>query len=75
MYIKKFYEAVIMPDRMKHGKIYSYLTLLDYSRENDFLVLLYQDFYDSLQEEDKEEAPPPIDYFGVFNTEKNTSII
>ncbi len=60
-YIKPYrlYEAIIIPSLIDSDlEINSYDDLIRYGEANGFDVVEYDEFYDSLQEKDKKEAPP-----------------
>jgi len=71
-YIKNFklFEAVIMPKKLDNDSVVnSFETLLQYGQENDFDVVGYDEFYNSLPEADKKNAPPRqgVPFFALFH--------
>lgn len=68
-YLKRFSEAVITPEKMgESGEIDSYEKLVKYGEENGFDVVSYDEFYNSLGEEDKKTAPPKgFPFFALFH--------
>jgi len=71
-YIKKFglFEAVIMPSGINTGNFNDFNSLVEYGKKNEFDVVEYNEFYDSLNEADKKTAPPNngrVPFFALFN--------
>lgn len=70
-YMKKFksFESVIIPDTINDdGRIENITDLKDYGERNGFDVFLYDDFYNSLSENNKKEAPPrSAPFFAIFH--------
>jgi hypothetical protein len=55
----KIFEAVIMPSKIEsNSEIHSFESAVEYGIENDFDVVEYDEFYNSLGEGDKKTAPP-----------------
>ncbi len=55
----KIFEAVIMPPKIEsNSEIHSFESAVEYGIENDFDVVEYDEFYNSLGEGDKKTAPP-----------------
>jgi len=55
----KLFEAVIMPTKIESDStIHSFETAVEYGIQNDFDVVEYDEFYNSLGEGDKRTAPP-----------------
>lgn len=75
-YIKnyKFFEKIIIPDKLDNTTFSNYQDLVRYGNDNGFDVVNYDEFYDSLSEKDKKTAPPrygqPI--FALFHPIKKT---
>jgi hypothetical protein len=74
-YIKNFslFEAVIMPNKIDSDfQIRSIEDAIDYGRQNDFDVVGYDEFYNSLTEADKRNAPPRrgVPFFALFHPER-----
>lgn len=67
-YLKRF-EAVIFPDKIENNKqITSFDELVEYGLENDFDVVEYDEFYNSLSERAQKEAPPRhAPFFALFH--------
>jgi hypothetical protein len=73
---KQLFEAVIVPERLPkpENRFYSFDDLKKYGEENGIDIVNYDEFYDSLDEENKETAPPndkfraPI--FALFHPER-----
>ncbi len=58
------------PDVEGHGRISSFNDLVRYGEENGFDAVGYDEFYNSLPEEDKKTAPPrrgPMPFFALFH--------
>lgn len=71
-YLKSFKEAVIIPDKMETGHINSFETLKEYGEKNGFDVVDYDEFYQSLSDEDKKTAPPKIGtpFFALYHLDR-----
>lgn len=74
-HLKKFNEAVIVPNELSNvGQIRSFEDLVEYGSENEFDVVRYSEFYDSLSNADKKTAPkldytcPP--FFALFHPQR-----
>lgn len=68
-YLKKF-EAVIMPDSVNDDSIVnSFQSAVEFGSKNNFDVVEYDEFYNSLSERNKKTAPPRfgVPFFAVFN--------
>ena len=67
-YLKRF-EAVIMPNKIENDyNIRTFEDLVEYGRINDFDVVEYDEFYNSLSEKNKKEAPPRhAPFFALFH--------
>lgn len=71
--IKKFkmFEAVIVPNKIENNNfiVNSFESLVQYGRENEFDVVNYDEFYNSLPDADKKTAPPKlgIPFFALFH--------
>jgi hypothetical protein len=66
----KLFEAVIMPQRLDNNSVVnSFESLIRYGQENEFDVVNYDEFYNSLPEADKKTAPPRhgIPFFALFH--------
>lgn len=67
----KTFEAVIMPIiPLNNSQIRNMSDLKKYGEENDFDVVNYDEFYDSLSDENKKTAPPrmgPAPFFALFH--------
>ena len=65
----KVFEAVIIPQKLENDfVINSFEDLVEYGNQNDFDVVEYDEFYDSLGEADKKTAPPRgVPFFALFN--------
>ena len=75
-YIKKYnlFEAVIIPSKIESNTpITSFEDLVEYGSQNDFDVVEYDEFYDSLSVADKKTAPPRrgVPFFALFHPERN----
>jgi hypothetical protein len=67
-YIKPFrtYESVIVPDKTGSDmQIRNIDDLKEYGNRNDFDVVEYDEFYDSLSDEDKKTAPPKPSFLSI----------
>jgi len=75
-YLKRF-EAVIMPNKIESSHdhhrpdyevIRTFEDLVEYGRINDFDVVEYNEFYNSLSEKNQKEAPPRhAPFFALFH--------
>lgn len=67
-YLKRF-EAVIMPNEIESNHVIrTFEDLVEYGRINDFDVVEYDEFYNSLSEKNKKEAPPRhAPFFALFH--------
>lgn len=65
----RLFEAVIIPKRNEDRPLTSYDDLVEYGKNNDFNVVLYDEFLNSLSESDKKTAPPKgaIPFFALFH--------
>lgn len=72
IYLKSFKEAVIIPSKMETGHINSFETLKEYGDKNGFDVVDYEEFYQSLSDEDKKTAPPKMGtpFFALYHLER-----
>jgi hypothetical protein len=71
-YLKKFklFEAVIMPPQSENNPlIRSYEDAVEYGQQEDFDVVEYDEFYNSLSDDDKKTAPPRrgAPFFALFH--------
>lgn len=71
-YIKKFelFEAVIMPTKIEDkATVNSFNSAKEFGERNGFDVVGYDEFYNSLSEENKKTAPPRhgVPFFALFN--------
>jgi len=71
-YLKKFklFEAVIIPDKIKEvRKLLSFDDLVEYGVVNGFDVVEYNEFFETLSDNNKKTAPPKgaIPFFALFN--------
>jgi hypothetical protein len=71
-YIKSFkiFEAVIIPSKIEDTAIVnSFESAVEFGKRNDFDVVDYDEFYNSLSEENKKTAPPRqgVPFFALFN--------
>ena len=71
-YLKSFKEAVIHPPKLENDfQINSFEDLVEYGNQNDFDVVDYKDFYDSLSDVDKKTAPPRgVPFFALFHPQR-----
>ena len=74
-HIKSFtlFEAVIMPNRIESNlRVSSVEDAIEYGRQNNFDVVGYDEFYNSLTEADKRNAPPRrgVPFFALFHPER-----
>lgn len=74
-YLKRF-EAIIVPDKIENNKeITSFDELIEYGLENDFDVVEYDEFYNSLSEKNQKEAPPRhAPFFALFHPIKKRAM-
>jgi hypothetical protein len=68
----KLFEAIILPKELKSNSdissISSYDELVQYSNDNEFDVVKYAEFYKSLSDSDKKNAPPKgLPFFALFH--------
>ena len=73
--IKSFkqFEAVIMPPESNNDiRISSYQDAVEFGKQQDFDVVQYDEFFDSLSEVDKRHAPPKhgTPFFALFHPER-----
>jgi len=74
MRIQKFktFEAIITPEPSEHNyNIRTYDDLVEYGQDNDFDVVNYKEFINSLSDEDKKTAPKPdfrTPFFALYHT-------
>lgn len=78
-YLKSFTdlnESVIMPTKLNGSiKLSSYDDLSNYGKENDFDVVEYEEFYNSLSDDDKKTAPPKgVPFFALFHPINNKAM-
>jgi hypothetical protein len=70
-YLKGFknYESVIIPDKLVSDfEIRNFDDLVNYGIANEFDVLLYNEFYNSLSDKNKKSAPPShAPFFALFD--------
>lgn len=71
-YLKKFelFEAVIMPTKIEdNSPVNSFQSAKEFGEKHGFDVVGYDDFYNSLSEENKKTAPPRqgVPFFALFN--------
>jgi hypothetical protein len=67
------FEAVIMPDKIEDDfQVNSFEAAVEFGQRNDFDVVEYDEFYNSLGEADKKTAPPSrgIPFFALFHPER-----
>ena len=88
-YLKRFNEAIVVPDKEMLKKIYSeieekfklgnaisFSDLKEISSKYDIEILTYNEFYNSLSDYNKSEAPPKgIIMFGYTNAETGTPCV
>lgn len=72
-YLKTFKESILMPSKMVGDyQIRNYEDLIRYSEDNNFDVVTYDEFHNSLSEVDKRTAPPKnapnVPFFALFHT-------
>ena len=66
----KLFEAVIMPPKIEDdARVNSFESAVEFGQRNDFDVVDYDEFYNSLSEENKKTAPPRrgVPFFALFN--------
>ena len=66
----KAYEAVIIPTKIEdNAPVNSFQSAQDFGQRNGFDVVGYDEFYNSLSEENKKTAPPRqgVPFFALFN--------
>ncbi len=64
------FEAVIMPTPIEdNAQVNSFESAVEFGQRNDFDVVDYDEFYNSLSEENKKTAPPRrgVPFFALFN--------
>ena len=71
-YLKNFeiFEAVIIPSKIEdNALVNSFESAVEFGQRNDFDVVGYDEFYDSLGEADKKTAPPRqgVPFFALFH--------
>ena len=67
------FEAVIMPAKIEDDfQVNSFESAVEFGQRNDFDVVEYDEFYNSLGEADKKTAPPSrgIPFFALFHPER-----
>lgn len=74
-YLKKYkvFEAIIIPKKIESNlTINSFDDLVEYGKQNEFDVVDYDDFYNSLTDVDKKNAPPKVGvpFFALFHPER-----
>jgi hypothetical protein len=74
-YLKRF-EAVIIPNKIENDyNIRTFGDLVEYGRINDFDVVEYDEFYNSLSEKNQKEAPPRhAPFFALFHPIKKRAM-
>lgn len=66
----KLFEAVIMPPKIEDdARVNSFESAVEFGQRNDFDVVDYDEFYNTLSEENKKTAPPRrgVPFFALFN--------
>jgi hypothetical protein len=66
----KIFEAVIMPSKIEdESPVNSFESAVEFGQRNDFDVVEYDEFYNSLGEADKKTAPPSrgVPFFALFH--------
>jgi hypothetical protein len=66
----KIFESVIMPSKIEDGStVNSFESAVEFGKRNDFDVVDYDEFYNSLSEKNKKTAPPRVGvpFFALFN--------
>lgn len=69
-YLKKFNESIIIPSKIESKmNIESFDDLVEYGNKNNFDVVKYDEFYNSLDDIDKKTAPSSlgIPFFALFH--------
>jgi hypothetical protein len=64
------FEAVIIPSKIEdNAQVNSFESAVEFGQRNDFDVVGYDEFYDSLGEADKKTAPPRqgVPFFALFH--------
>lgn len=73
-YLKKYkvFDAVIIPPKLENDfQIHSFRDLVEYGIQNNFDVVDYREFYDSLGDVDKKTAPPRgVPFFALFHPQR-----
>lgn len=67
----ELFEAVIMPTEIEdNSPVNSFESAVEFGQRNGFDVVGYDEFYNSLSEENKKTAPPRmgVPFFALFNT-------
>lgn len=74
-YLKRFelFEAIIIPQKIESDlTINSFEDLIEYGKQNNFDVVDYDEFYNSLDDIDKTTAPPNgVPFFALFHPQHN----
>ena len=69
----KIFEAVIIPAKIEDDtQVNSFESAVEFGQRNDFDVVEYDEFYNSLGEADKRTAPPSrgVPFFALFHPER-----
>ena len=69
----KIFEAVIIPAKIEDDtQVNSFEAAVEFGQRNDFDVVEYDEFYNSLGESDKRTAPPSrgVPFFALFHPER-----
>ena len=69
----KIFEAVIIPAKIEDdAQVNSFESAVEFGQRNDFDVVEYDEFYNSLGESDKRTAPPSrgVPFFALFHPER-----
>ena len=69
----KIFEAVIIPAKIEDDtQVNSFESAVEFGQRNDFDVVEYDEFYNSLGESDKRTAPPSrgVPFFALFHPER-----
>lgn len=64
------FEAVIIPSKIEdNAPVNSFESAVEFGQRNDFDVVGYDEFYDTLSDENKKTAPPRkgVPFFALFN--------
>jgi hypothetical protein len=73
----KIFEAVIMPTPIEDdSRVDSFESAVAFGERNDFDVVGYDEFYNSLSDENKRTAPPRrgVPFFALFNQERGKAM-